>query len=474
MEISTLINSEWKPIKITCSKEKENINNVYYKKLSGKLKDRVLLIDSFYNLIDIVPADAVSIENNQLYTYIPDRYNTYMSKGITDIRNIYDKYLNTTATNRKITVFTICPTYSCNMACIYCFERRYDTESNLISQENLNQLLNQIANEIINIRKNDPLHKIRIELFGGEPLQTQTKDIVKQILDFGREFQCEASIVTNGFLLCEYTPLLIQYRDLLVEITVTLDGPEKIHNVMRKSKTASDNPFQKIVSGIDLYLKLGIPVNVATNIDKNNAEYITELFDFYRQMNWTDNLNFTAEIGRVYDRPAPKETPNIMSEVDILKIFLELFPDGIGPKWLRFGFLKTTEQVAQNFHIAFNQNEYGKIPFHYCWSTSPVISGYYVDPTLNTFRCTTTVGFSKYSLGNISDTNHNTFTENAIWGNSNVFTHNECLNCPIGGFCGGGCVLERAARGNQVCLNEKKTFNRFIDEIIIPIISKKH
>lgn len=53
---------------------------------------------------------------------------------------------------------------------------------------------------------------------------------------------------------------------------------------------------------------------------------------------------------------------------------------------------------------------------------------------------------------------------------NNVFTHKECLSCNIGGFCGGGCVLEREARGKQICFNEKKTFERFIDEIIVPIV----
>lgn len=47
-----------------------------------------------------------------------------------------------------------------------------------------------------------------------------------------------------------------------------------------------------------------------------------------------------------------------------------------------------------------------------------------------------------------------------------------CLNCYIGGFCGGGCVLERDARGLQICENELETFNRFINEAILPNLKK--
>ncbi len=467
LKILTLIDSNWVDKEVDLSASWINISNVYYKKLS---EANYLLIDSFYNLIDIVPQSVIRIDDGNLYTSLSNRYNTYMSSGIDGIKDVYNANLNKILERRKITVFTICPTYSCNMACIYCFERRYDTSNEVISQEKLNQLLEHLENEIKKIRVDDPSHTIRIEFFGGEPLQKETQNIVKQVLMFARKLKCELSIVTNGYLLCEYAPLLIQYRDLLVEVMVTLDGPKEIHNLVRRSRKGNDDAFQKIVQGIDLYLKLEIPINVSTNVDRNNAGTIKQLFDFYNQMNWVNNPYFVAEIGRVYDRPASKESSNIMSEVDIIKIFLEMFPDGNGPKWLRFGFLKITEQVAQKFHIAFNQDEYGRVPFHYCWSTSPVITGYYIDPFLNTFRCTTTVGFFKYSLGNINDIDYKSFNNSKIWGNSNVFTHKECLSCNIGGFCGGGCVLEREARGKQICFNEKKTFERFIDEIIVPIV----
>ena len=304
MVISTLIDAKWENKNVEYSHELIDISNVYYKKLSGRYEGKILLIDSFLNIVDIVPEEAVEITDTGVHTHIANRYNSILSNGISELKEIYRARVKQDKDKKRITVFTVCPTYSCNMACIYCFERRYNTDNNVISKENLKKLLSHIRKEITSIRKADPKRPIRIEFFGGEPLQKETYNVMKETLDFARELGCEISIVTNGYLLIEYASLLVQYRDALVEVMVTLDGPRDIHNAVRRSKKKDDDAFQKIVSGIDLYLELGIPVNVSTNIDRHNAEHVKELFQFYHEKGWDESPYFFAVIGRVYDRPA--------------------------------------------------------------------------------------------------------------------------------------------------------------------------
>ena len=76
MNILTLSNAIWETIHVDCGQTLLDINNVYYKKLSGRYQGKILLIDSFLNLVDIVPENAVIVLENHLYTYIVNRYNT--------------------------------------------------------------------------------------------------------------------------------------------------------------------------------------------------------------------------------------------------------------------------------------------------------------------------------------------------------------------------------------------------------------
>jgi hypothetical protein len=43
------------------------------------------------------------------------------------------------------------------------------------------------------------------------------------------------------------------------------------------------------------------------------------------------------------------------------------------------------------------------------------------------------------------------------------------MNCSIGGFCAGGCVIEKETRGfDAICKYEKENFDEFIRTIAIP------
>jgi radical SAM protein with 4Fe4S-binding SPASM domain len=122
--------------------------------------------------------------------------------------------------------------------------------------------------------------------------------------------------------------------------------------------------------------------------------------------------------------------------------------------------------VLQQINANFNQNEYGKLPYHYCWSTSPIIFGYYVDYSLNTYRCVASVGNEKYKIGTIKNTNFDSFLRRKMYKN-NLFYNAKCQTCQIGGFCGGGCSLEKASMRSLICKNEIKNFDRIIRNIVI-------
>jgi len=59
------------------------------------------------------------------------------------------------------------------------------------------------------------------------------------------------------------------------------------------------------------------------------------------------------------------------------------------------------------------------------------------------------------------------------WKEHTCFSNINCLNCEIGGFCGGGCAIEKQTKGfDSICLYEKENFQSFIREIAIPHIKE--
>ncbi|WP_274969609.1 radical SAM/SPASM domain-containing protein [Lachnoanaerobaculum orale] len=462
--ICTIINGKFSWIEVKKSSKWIKTYPLYINRLVGNLSGFTLVICSARDLIDIIPNEYIKEDGGEIYTVLEDRY----SENFNLLEQTNKQKEMLLLKEKEITVFSICPTYSCNMACKYCFESGYNTKKDIISDYNLSRVFNSIENDIGLLRRDNKSHNIRIELFGGEPLQSSTFSVVEKVFYFARKMGCDISIVTNGFALKEYLKLFLLFKSSIAEITVTLDGPENIHNDMRQSKNRKDNPFKVISDNVDLFLKLDFPINIATNMNKSNIEYLDVLFQYYNDMGWVNYNNFSSVIGRVYNRMSKGDDKSLLDEVDILTHIIGIFGESDFPKWLRLGFLKTIEHLSKKMNLSFGQNEYGRFPLEYCWSSSEIISGYYVDPKLNTYRCTCTVGLERYSLGNIRDVNSKSYRYANEWSGNKLFNDYKCRNCNIGGYCCGGCVLEREAKGEKFCDNERNIFKKFVKTIVLP------
>lgn len=106
----------------------------------------------------------------------------------------------------------------------------------------------------------------------------------------------------------------------------------------------------------------------------------------------------------------------------------------------------------------------------YCWSTSSSSNVFYVDMNLKTYRCTCTVGRSRYSLFDFSYENLTNYRPVAVTCNS----YAECKDCKIGGFCGGGCQLSHQIDFKKCCTYEEEVFSHFMKTLFIPYIKSKY
>lgn len=111
---------------------------------------------------------------------------------------------------RKAAKIVICPTFLCNLRCVYCFESldmRKGTER--IEPEEVDKIFTY-ADEIM---KQKDLEGYEIELFGGEPLLPTTYETNQRIFEHARKLGKCVSIITNGTQIGIYLELLKEYKD---------------------------------------------------------------------------------------------------------------------------------------------------------------------------------------------------------------------------------------------------------------------
>ena len=187
------------------------------------------------------------------------------------------------------THFTFVVNTQCNFNCPYCFES--------ISARKVSMTLSKdqvdSAFDIIDSQTSDQDRAAaNIEIFGGEPLLPTSKAIVEHIFRNITSRDLKASIQTNGYYLTDYLDLISQYGKNISLIQITLDGPPHIHN-QRRIPWGGEPTFDRLVAGIDKFLQMDLPIqlNLRTNVDLDNIDYLEELNGELRgyEIKWREN-----------------------------------------------------------------------------------------------------------------------------------------------------------------------------------------
>ena len=427
-----------------------------------------LVIDTFNNQIALV-CNQTKLEvfdkcneDNKYFNYYAKLF--YRNKKTFELQ--HDEYLQFRRKER-LNFYIICPTFDCNSRCIYCYQQ-YDKslDRKSISNENLDFILSCIEKNIVEIRSIRKDEKIAIGLFGGEPFMKCNKECIEKIMHFARENQVPVLPTSNLQEVDDFIDIFFKYRGYFERICTTIDGDKEYHN-SRRCSLITEDPFKKVVDNINLLISLRINVTVTINIDSTNKGMLKGFLEVAKDNSWIDNDNVTLEIGRVDDRCYTGTSDDIMLEAELLEYLYNFNKINKFPKNIKLAFIKTSLNLAQRFNFAFNQKEPGRGNFHYCWSSTPCDDVQYIDKDGNIYRCTYTVGKSNFIIGNI-------FEENI---NRDIFKRSsfieQCWNCPIGGFCGGGCSVSCYVNKERFCKEEKRNFDYLINNLVIPIIQER-
>jgi len=151
--------------------------------------------------------------------------------------------------NNKISHITLQVTQNCNLRCEYCiYSGEYANRSH--SDERMSSEVMRGAVDYL-IKHSRDVENIAISFYGGEPLLEfeLIRECVQYALDSGEGRIIKFNFTTNGTLL---TPEKLEF---LVEndfvITISLDGPEEVHDKHRKFAYSSTGSFHRVMKNLE-------------------------------------------------------------------------------------------------------------------------------------------------------------------------------------------------------------------------------
>lgn len=326
--------------------------------------------------------------------------------------------------------FTIIPTYSCNLACKYCYEgdKNIDFMDDEISKKSISFIKNLIS-------KRKP-RRVNLRFYGGEPmLAIRTTEIfLKQIFNFckNKKIFFSASLISNGTLFTKKNlEILKRYN---VTLAVTVNGPREIHDKNRPFINGGGT-FDTIIANLKIVRDLQIQAYICINVDKKTFSKIKNLLRYLKKEGLNKfplNFGVILPIKEACNYPFPAST----------KLLPKLWDLGL----------------REGFKIAIGSG----LPRRFAYCKQLTKSGYTIGPRGEIYSCIA-LSDKEHFEGKIDSSGNVKLNENYFkWHSRNPFKNKKCLKCKILPICCGGCpILSDDEHLNKECyLNEKLIASR--------------
>lgn len=190
----------------------------------------------------------------------------------------------------------------CNLRCTYCF---YLEKVQFYKHQYLHIMSDEIVQNFIRqyISMN-ALPQVQFVWQGGEPMLAGLEfyeRVVEVQKKYGVNKEIYNSIQTNGILLDDSWCIFLKKNKFTVGIS--LDGPEELTNIHRKSIDGI-GAFEKIMRGIHLLQQYNISYTVLACVTKETVEDPLEVYHFFKSQEIA-HIQFTPVVERI---PAERDT----------------------------------------------------------------------------------------------------------------------------------------------------------------------
>ncbi len=368
---------------------------------------------------------------------------------------------------KKKLTFIFCPTYGCNLRCTYCAQgHERHSDDKVMTKDQVNKAFESIENSFMKqFKKND----YGLVLFGGEPLQAKTYNIVEYILKKAKEKGTNVNIITNAIEIRNFEVLLSQYKDILT-FQITLDGDKYSHDKRRITQN-NKGTFDIITNNIEFMLERGYRITVRINVDVENAKTLKYLLDSAEICKWSTMNNFKMNLAPVTNHGGNSIPCANTSEYRVLNALIENFPDvmeyiSTRPITITPDMFRVVGHLNRivNPKIAELKNSYPTT--NYCEAT--YLSTVAVGPDGKIYACSESVGQDKYAIGTYYPKYDLDIELAEQFNNRSIFEIKSCKNCNISTLCGGGCpfaALKSSGRADSpYCGVTKKVINDYLKD----------
>ncbi|MBE5837958.1 radical SAM protein [Butyrivibrio sp.] len=170
-------------------------------------------------------------------------------------------------------LFIFVMTNSCNLNCVYC-----QAQSETSNKKGM--MTKEIAKRGVDIALQSPTSSITIEFQGGEPLLNF--DTIKYIIEYSTSVNTDKVISYN--LVSNLSLLTDEIADYLsehkVQVSVSLDGPEFVHNKNRPFRIGGGS-YDAAVKGIGMLRSREISLGAIQTTTKHSLGHAKEIIDAY-------------------------------------------------------------------------------------------------------------------------------------------------------------------------------------------------
>ena len=405
-------------------------------------------INSRYTLINNTLTGALDIIESDIWNLIAvKKINSISPNVLTRLRHrgyfytdpkkedkvlveLYNNYIKK-ASERPLR-FVFCPSYQCNLRCIYCFETDLPSNPNKYMTVKILDDSLAAAEEIIK-EKSGKIDSV--ELFGGEPLLLKNKPFVEKILKFAKKKDAPITIITNGVSAKEFIEILSPMRDKIEMLQITIDGPREIHDKRRKYPSGKGS-FDQISKNIDLLLKNKIHTNVRINIDNTNIEYIPDLYEYISAKNWIQDPDFSIRLALVTDHTLLDYNNIVIPEEKLLEKLIRVYDEyPVLEELFGFYLFKPLRHILDILNGAPNVSP----KFFNCESNLLELNVFCPDGYI--YACGESIGKPDLAIGKFSPKVEFYPDKKTLWTERTILNIKKCRTCRFAPICGGGCAF---------------------------------
>lgn len=228
----------------------------------------------------------------------------------------------------------------CNMSCTYCFQSKDSKKKDdpKIVFENLQRFEN-----------NNIFNEYERVLFGGEPFLKSNLPYIKWLIQ-----NTEHTFIafTNGAFDIDLRHFIIENKNRIVGLCISIDGTEDVHNNRRLYRNG--NGYKTIIDNIKYLSEDGIIITIQANVDDENLENIEGLIIDLEKSLEISKRNIVFSINPVMDCNGITDEPSLLkagiylinkynnihiniNSISLQKIQRALFGEGISTNRCRIG-----------------------------------------------------------------------------------------------------------------------------------------